>query len=61
MVGTPLSILQLVIYFKYRKERVVDEAEIEDLEKGGLELEKVVELELDLGKEEKIVTNCEQL
>ncbi|KAI5405661.1 hypothetical protein KIW84_052428 [Lathyrus oleraceus] len=62
VVGTPLSILQLVIYFKYRKERVVDEAEIEDLEKGGLELEKVVELELELelGKEEKIVTNCEQ-
>lgn len=60
MVGTPLSILQLVIYFKYRRERVVDEAEIEDLEKGGLELEKVVELELDSGKEEKIVTNCEQ-
>ncbi|CAK8567539.1 unnamed protein product [Lathyrus sativus] len=60
VVGIPLSILQLVIYFKYRKERVVDEAEIGDLEKGGLELEKVVELDLDLGKVEKNVTNCEQ-
>jgi len=32
---------------------VVEESKIRDLEKGSLELEKVVELE-------KIVTNCEQ-
>ncbi|XP_058781465.1 bidirectional sugar transporter SWEET3-like isoform X1 [Vicia villosa] len=60
VVGTPLSILQLVIYFKYRKERVVGEAKIGDLEKGGLELENVVELDLEMGKVEKIVTKCEQ-
>lgn len=53
VVGTPLSILQLVVYFKYRKARVVEEQKIGDLEKGSIELEKVV-------KVEKIVTNCEQ-
>jgi hypothetical protein len=47
-----------VIYFKYRKERFVEESKIGDLEKGSLELEKVVEL--DVVKVEKIVTNCEQ-
>jgi hypothetical protein len=60
VIGTPLSIVQLVVYFKYRKERVVEEQKIEDLEKGGLELEKVVVVEVDLEKVEKIVTNCEQ-
>ncbi|GAU48055.1 hypothetical protein TSUD_377290 [Trifolium subterraneum] len=60
VIGTPLSIVQLVVYFKYRKERVVEEPKIEDLEKGGLELEKVVMVEVDLEKVEKIVTNCEQ-
>ena len=58
MVGTPLSILQLVVYFKYRKARVVEEPKIGDLEKGSIELEKVVEL--DVVKVEKIVTNCDQ-
>jgi hypothetical protein len=60
VIGTPLSIVQLVVYFKYRKERVVEEPKIGDLEKGGLELEKVVVVEVDLEKVEKIVTNCEQ-
>jgi hypothetical protein len=62
VIGTPLSIVQLVVYFKYRKERVVEEPKIGDLEKGGLELEleKVVVVEVDLEKVEKIVTNCER-
>jgi len=47
-----------VVYFKYRKARVVEEPKIGDLEKGSIELEKVVEL--DVVKVEKIVTNCEQ-
>jgi len=36
----------------------VEELKIGDLEKGSIELEKVVEL--DVVKVEKIVTNCEQ-
>lgn len=42
VVGTPLSVLQLVVYFKYRK-GVVEETNKEDMEKGNLEIMGVVE------------------
>lgn len=48
MVGTPLSILQLVVYFKYRKAGVVEESNKQDMEKGNLEI---------MGGVEKNVTN----
>ncbi|XP_004502614.1 bidirectional sugar transporter SWEET3-like [Cicer arietinum] len=51
--GTPLSILQLFIYFKYRRERIVDEPNNGDLERGSIQLEEVY-------LEKNDVTNCEQ-
>lgn len=62
LVGAPLGIIQLVIYFKYRKGRIVEEPSKGDMEKGNLEkvdmekgnLEKV---EMEMGSVEINVTN----
>ncbi|KAG5019176.1 hypothetical protein JHK87_015031 [Glycine soja] len=51
-VGTPLGILQLVLYCKYRKGSVVEDPSKGDLEKGNLE-----KVEMEIGKVEMNVTN----
>ncbi|KAL2339650.1 hypothetical protein Fmac_007590 [Flemingia macrophylla] len=45
VIGTPLGILQLVIYFKYRKASVVEEPSKGDMEKGNLEK---VDMEMEI-------------
>ncbi|KAL9313730.1 hypothetical protein ACSQ67_019182 [Phaseolus vulgaris] len=52
VLGTPLSILQLVLYCKYRKGSVVEEPSKGDQEKGNLE-----KVDMEMGKVETNVTN----
>nr|KYP37969.1 Protein RUPTURED POLLEN GRAIN 1 [Cajanus cajan] len=52
VIGTPLGILQLVIYFNYRKGSAVEEPNKGDTEKGNLE-----KVGIEIGKLEMNVTN----
>ncbi|TKY74125.1 Bidirectional sugar transporter SWEET3b [Spatholobus suberectus] len=51
-IGTPLGILQLVLYCKYRKGSAVEEPNKGDPEKGNLE-----KVDMEMGKVETSVTN----
>ncbi|KAI4307143.1 hypothetical protein L6164_030360 [Bauhinia variegata] len=57
LVGTPLSILQLVLHCKYWKRRVVEEPNKGDLEKGNLEKVSLEKMDLEMENTEKNGTN----
>jgi len=52
VLGTPLAILQLVVYFIYRKGGVVEEPSKGEQEKGNFE-----KVDMEMGKVETNITN----